>query len=428
MTRPACWARLRARGFVPLALLLSASVASAPAPQAPHIVGYFAAWGIYARHYRVSDIPADLLTHVNYAFAQVTPAGECASIDLHADQVNFPQLRELKRRHPRLEILISVGGASHSGNFSAAASTPESRRALAESCVRFMKQAGFDGIDVDWEFPSGDADKKSFTALLAELRTHLGMLEAAENKHYLLTIAGPAGPGKIANLELDKISSAIDWIDLMAYDFHMASDPVTNLDAPLYPSSTAPGYPQQRASYNVDAAVSVYLASGIPPAKLNLGVHFSGWGWRGVRNSNHGLYQRSLGPAKGKWGAGVFDYREIKNRFLKHYARYWHREVQVPWLYNPATRIMISYEDPESLGRKTDYIKGRQLGGVMIWQVGADDERHSLLRALHAGLRPSASPGLPRKRSNSAAAGFRAGCGALPSRSGSTPWPCGVPG
>ncbi|HJY88268.1 MAG TPA: glycoside hydrolase family 18 protein [Candidatus Acidoferrales bacterium] len=411
---------------MPLALLLAASARSTA--EAPRVVGYFAAWSIYGRHYHVSDIPADLLTHVNYAFAQVTPAGQCASIDPHGDQVNFPQLRELKKRHPRLETLISVGGASHSGNFSRAASTAESRRALAESCVRFMKEAGFEGIDVDWEFPSGDVDKKSFTALLAELRTQLDMLEVAENKHYLLTVAGPAGPGRIANLELDKISASIDWINLMAYDFHMPSDPVTNFDAPLYPSSTGPGSPEQRASYNVDAAVNAYLAAGIAPAKLNLGVHFSGWGWRGVPKANHGLYQRSLGPAKGKWGAGVFDYREIKNRLLKHYARYWHRELLVPWLYNPARRIMISYEDPESLGRKAEYIKRRQLGGVMIWQLGADDERHSLLGALHARLRPSASSGLPRKRSNSCAAGFRAGCGALPSRSGSTPWPCGVPG
>jgi chitinase len=54
----------------------------------------------------------------------------------------------------------------------------------------------------------------------------------------------------------------------------------------------------------------------------------------------------------------------------------------VPWLYSAATGIMISYEDPESLAFKANYTLSNALGGVMIWELGADDARHTLLDAL----------------------------------------------
>ena len=58
----------------------------------------------------------------------------------------------------------------------------------------------------------------------------------------------------------------------------------------------------------------------------------------------------------------------------------------MPWLYNPATRVWISYDDPESVERKAEYVRRRGLGGVMFWELGGDDG--TLLRAIQRGLRP----------------------------------------
>ncbi len=354
------------------------------------LVGYFPAWAIHARNYHVTDIPADKLTHINYAFADISPSGDCVSISAEDDAINFPQLVQLKQQHPQIMTLISVGGAAHSANISKAAATADKRQHLAQSCVQFMKQHGFDGIDIDWEFPANTKDTQNYTALLAELRNQLDARGFADNRHYLLTIAAPGGPSLYANLELNRVHQYVDWINLMAYNFYESSSKVTNFDAPLYPSlddqDRAPV--SIRQTYNVDAAVKAYFAAGVPAAKIVLGVHFVGTGWKGVKNANNGLYQKNSGPAEGTWEPGSFDYKDLKKNYLSSYTRFWHEKAQVPWLYNPTTKIMISYEDSQSLGLKANYAIMKQLGGLMIWQLSADDEQHSLVSTVGEILEP----------------------------------------
>ena len=90
-----------------------------PTPQAARrIVGYYTSWSIYQRDFQVADIPADKLTHINYAFANVDGAtGECILGDKWSDDANFRYLGELKEKYPHLKALISVGGWTWSGEF-----------------------------------------------------------------------------------------------------------------------------------------------------------------------------------------------------------------------------------------------------------------------------------------------------------------------
>jgi chitinase len=377
-------------------------------PSDKRIIGYFPAWGIYERDFNIADIHADKLTHINYAFANVV-GGECALGDPWADvekpmgddtadtplRGNFHQLQILKEAHPGLKTLISVGGWTWSSGFSALAMTAESRAKFATSCVKFMKDYGFDGIDIDWEYPVGGGldigapeDKQNFTLLLQELRTTLDSQGAADgDAHYLLSIAAPAGPAIIANLEVGEIHAALDFINVMTYDFHGTWEATTNFNAPLFLSSTDPSPADVRASFNVDAAVEAYLAAGVPADKVVMGMAFYGRGWAGVGPAGDGLYQQSSGAAQGKFAAGSFDYGEL-DAYLATYTRHWHDEAKVPWLYDPATGIMISYDDPESIGLKADYVNERGLGGAMIWELSGDDDAGSLLEAARARLAP----------------------------------------
>ena len=109
---------------------------------------------------------------MNYAFAGVSTAGECASLNAQDDEINFAALQLLGRQYPGPTLLISVGGAAHSVNFPGATNTAAKRQSFAASCVAYMKNNGFAGIDVDWEFPSS-ADKPHYTAFLKELRSQL---------------------------------------------------------------------------------------------------------------------------------------------------------------------------------------------------------------------------------------------------------------
>ena len=381
-------------------------------PPSKRIVGYFAEWSIYQRKYNVADIPADKLTHINYAFAKIAN-GECSLFDNFAAidkfypgdkwdpgflRGNFHQLQQLRKKHPHLKTLISVGGWTLSSPFSDAALTDASRGKLARSCVAFMKKYGFDGIDIDWEYPVGGgeagnktrpADKQNFTLLLAELRKQLNAQEKTDKARYLLTIAAPAGPNVYKNLELDKIAEHLDWINLMTYDFHGGWSEATNFNAPLFPAKNDPTKDQTiRMHFNVDSAVSAYLKAGIPTGKLVVGVPFYGRGWAGVKNVNDGLYQipgKTL--PKGTWEAGVLDYKDIAANYLGKFKRHWHDEAKVPWLYDEKTGIMISYDDPESLRIRAQYVNDRNLGGVMFWELSADDAKNTLVNALHQTLR-----------------------------------------
>jgi chitinase len=204
----------------------------------------------------------------------------------------------------------------------------------------------------------------------------------ADKRKYLLTIAAPAGPGTITNLEIDKIHRHLDWINLMAYDFHGGWDATTHFNAPLFAIKNDPARDALSKKLNVDAAVQTYLAAGVPPEKLVVGVSFCGRGWAGVGKENDGLYQAKKSIPKGTWEEGIFDYKDLAKNYVGKFQRHWHDEAKVPWLYEEMSGVMISYDDPESLKLKAQYIRDKKLGGVMCWELSADDVKSTLLNAL----------------------------------------------
>ena len=347
------------------------------------LVGYFPA-GASKLNYSVADIPADRLTHVIYAFAGISTTGECVSDSLADDRVNFPELLKLKQQHPHLKTLISIGGASSAARYTSATITPAGIQKLAQSCVQYMKDNGFGGIDIDWEFPTA-GQKQTYSALLVELRRQLDAQGNTDNQGYLLTIAAPAGPSNYDNIDLAHIHAQLDWINLETYDFTVISSKTTNFVAPLFPAKDDPAPPESRATHNVDAAVKAYLAAGVPADKVVVGVRFIGNGWQGIPNINNGLYQSNTGPAKGTWDkagsapSGSFFYQDVEDNYIGNYSQFWKPDAKVPWLYKPATGIMISYEDPRSAGDKAEYVVANNLGGVMVWELAADDQQHSLV-------------------------------------------------
>lgn len=199
------------------------------------LAGYFEEWSIYGANYNVADVQnsgiANKISHLIYAFANVSANGQCAIADSWADYQdpslpsvngqpytgplygNFAALLQLKQLHPNLRIMISVGGASaaNAANFSYAASTPALRSQFVASCIDMfisgnvaqgVSAAGlFDGIDLDWEFPAA-ADKHHFTLLLHEFRQQLNAIEAPLHRHYLLSMFAPAGSQNYSNIEL----------------------------------------------------------------------------------------------------------------------------------------------------------------------------------------------------------------------------------
>jgi len=402
-------------------------------PSQGMIVGYFAQWTIYRRGYLPKDVftsgSLQKLNVINYAFAAPDENGLCASLDTFADwgkrfdadesvdgipdtvsqplKGNFNQLIKLKAKNPALRILISLGGWTESYRFSAIAADGEARSAFVDSCIdMFIRgqfadgivQPGiFDGIDIDWEYPGScgatcdysDADRENFVALLAEFRAKLNERATRDGREYLLTIAAPAGKANYDPIDMAGVAAQVDWINIMAYDFHGSWEPrgPTNHASALYPSACEPD-----SGDWADKAIQAYRGAGVGPEKLLLGMPFYGHGWRGVAAVGDGLCQPAAGVPRGTYEKGLDDYEVLAASGDTVFSD---EGTGTHWTFDG--NEFWSFDDPESAGWKADYANQKGLRGVMFWELSGDDPSGALLDALCSRLRrePSTCTGDP---------------------------------
>ncbi len=379
-----------------------------------NIIGYYTSWSVYARDYHVSDIPSEKINFINYAFANINSVtGTIMLGDPYADidkfypgdcweegclRGSFHQLQLLKADYPNVKTLISVGGWTWSTYFSDVAMTEESREIFAQSCVDFILEYDFDGIDLDWEYPVEGGlggnnhhpdDGVHLTLLLQKIRQMLNEQEVITGRTYYLTIAASANPIMMDNLEVEAISEVLDWINIMSYDFHGPwsgeGDPVTNFNSPLYSVGEDPTPEPYHSEFNLSSSVQNFIDRGVPKDKLNAGLAFYGRAFGGVSGGENGLFAPYTGPAgEGTWENGVFDYWDLDIDYIdmNGYSKYWHDGAKVPWLFNSSTQIMVSYDDEESILLKTQYINDENIGGAMFWEFSSD-KNGDLLNIVH---------------------------------------------
>ncbi|GAA3862647.1 glycoside hydrolase family 18 protein [Streptomyces lacrimifluminis] len=375
-----------------------AAAQSVPKAAGSKVVGYFTEWGTYDREYYVKNIgtsgSAARLTHINYAFGNVT-GGRCAmgdaeaatgraytaaeSVDGVADTAsqplrgNFNQLRELKKKHPKLKVLWSFGGWTWSSGFGEAAQNPA---AFAKSCYDLVENSRwadvFDGIDIDWEYPNACGDtcdtsgRAAFRNVMAAMRARFGsgsLVTAA------ITADASAG-GRIDAADYAGAAEYVDWYNPMTYDYFGAWA-ATGPTAPHSALNSYSGIPQ--AGNHTSATIAKLRGLGIPASKLLLGIGFYGRGWTGVTRSAPG--GTATGPAAGTYEAGFEDYKVLKSTcpatgtvggtaYAKCGSDWW------------------SYDTPATIGTKMAYKNQQGLGGTFFWELSGDTSNGELIRAI----------------------------------------------
>ncbi|KAI8371974.1 chitinase [Choanephora cucurbitarum] len=364
------------------------------------IAGYFINWGIYDRNYHVVDIQAKKLSHVLYAFANVNTDGTVLLGDPWADtdiklpedktidgildpwkeddqdlHGNFKQLNLLKQQNRHLKVSLSIGGYSWSGNFSSVAASPESRATFTETAISHLQNLGLDGIDIDWEFPKDSDDAENYVLLLKELRNALDEYQQEidpTKEPFLLSVAMPCGPENYRILKLADMAEYVDLFYLMAYDFAGEWDQQTGHQSNLF-----------GGSLNVNQAIDDYERAGVPSKKLVMGMPAYGRGFSNTSPEPGSSYQ---GVPDGSWDRGSYDYKDLPQEGAEEYLD----ETNIAsWSYNEETKEFVTYDTPDVVRAKSEYIKERHLGGGMFWELTADvpgDDPRSLVHTVYQVL------------------------------------------
>jgi chitinase len=217
----------------------------------------------------------------------------------------------------------------------------------------------------------------------------------------------PAGAQNYTNLELREIANELDYYNLQGYDLHGTWETSTNHQAALFESSQDPAFGQ---GLSIEPVVEAYLAASVAARKIVLGIPLYGYGWTGVPDINHGLYQSSTGVAPvllangtglcpnidGSIAGcdplltpGVTAYSTLSTLTSNGYVSYFDRDRIAKWLYDPSSETFWNFEDPLTVSMKMFYVNERVeggLGGAYVWALKDDDASGSVVKTMAAGL------------------------------------------
>jgi chitinase len=262
------------------------------------------------------------------------------------------------------------------------ASSPDGRSQFARSAVQLVRDCGFDGIDIDWEYPADDGQAQNFVDLLRELRAQLDAYsaQAAGGYRFLITVACPAGPSNYQKLRIRDMDRYLDFWNLMAYDMAGSWDQTAGHQANIYKSMSKPA----ATPFCADDAINYYIANGLPANKLVLGMPIYGRAF--LNTDGPGSPYNGVGAPQqpGSWEAGVWDYKALPRPGA---TELFDPNIIASWSYDNGQRMMVTYDTVECERKKCEYIRKKQLGGAMWWETSGDrKDDHSLIATVASSL------------------------------------------
>lgn len=320
-------------------------------------MGYYV--GYLREEYPLDAVRWDALSHVMVAAVTPTRAGTLDTsfhLDAATGSAWARSVVTAAHQHDRQAVLM-VGGA-HSRDLFAAAASDANRGRFVTEILRVVEELGFDGVDIDWE-PLAPADGPQLIALGRELRARRPGLA-------LSAAIGPVNlntPGETIQEYVTYLPVVFDRLNMMTYGMNGGWT-----DWSSWHNSPIAGATQQ-TPMSVDSSFEAYVAAGVPPEKLGLGIGFFGSCMRGVT----GPGQRNPGM-RAVGTDNDMSYAQIMKRYHRPELARWDETAQVPYLSSPTPLgplgcTYISYDDERSIAAKADYVARQGLGGAIIWNI-----------------------------------------------------------
>ncbi|EGQ7648773.1 TPA: glycosyl hydrolase family 18 protein [Vibrio alginolyticus] len=336
------------------------------------VIGYFTSWRSGddpQSTYLVKDIPWEQLTHINYAFVSIGSDGKVNVGDVNDPnnpatgktwpgvevdpalgfKGHFGALATYKQKHD-VKTLISIGGWAETGGhfdtngdrvadggFYTMTTNADGSinhagiEKFATSAVEMMRQYKFDGLDIDYEYPTSMAgagnpyDKDfmeprrqylwaSYQELMKVLREKLDAASAQDGIHYMLTIAAPSSGYLLRGMETFDVTKYLDYVNIMSYDLHGAWNDHVGHNAALFDT----GKDSELAQWNVYGTAAYggigylntdwayhYFRGSMPAGRINIGVPYYTRGWQGVTGGENGLWGRAALPNQAECQPGT---------------------------------------------------------------------------------------------------------------------------
>jgi chitinase len=333
----------------------------------PYLVTYYQATSMST--YPYAEIDYGQMTHIAHAFVWPNMDG---TLNTASDFEFYPQLVQSAHAHG-VKIIISLGGANGSTDFSPMVANPVARTNFVANLTAFCVSNNYDGADFDWEAPASTADMTNFTLLVQEVRA---AFNAATNANPPLTVITAAVRPTSSSgqwLDVNGLKTNLSWFGVMTYDFYGTFSTHSGLASPLYP---APGDPEG-TNYSVDSGINYYRSRGAPLTNLFSGVNFTG-----CQFTSTNLFAVTNGPSTS------IVYSNAIADLSNGWTRMWNTNALAPYAVNPAHTLLTTYEDTLSAQYKGDYTVGQRLGGMIAWVWGDDlyAGQPQLLNVLSASL------------------------------------------
>jgi len=396
--------------------VVSPAPSTAPPPTPPSssfralTIGYFTNWAQYRpapHNFKVSDVDPTGLTHAVFAFAKMTPSWELEAfewndvVDWNPSSGSYYQFNnDLKAVNPELKTLLAVGGwnfnTPSSGTahlFSTMVASSAARSTFVDSTISFLREHGFDGLDLDWEYPSyapqggQPEDKENYLLLVQDLAAAFeAEATATGNDKLLLSMAVSANPSVLEagyRMDANGLSKYLDWVGLMTYDLEGSWNAETGSHTNIV---------------GVRTAIDTWIQAGTPASKLVVGLATYGRSWMLPNPAP------ATGIGAAAWGAGTPGPFTSEGGFLAAYeiqakleSGEWVAEEDFDsasmYAYGPdgrGTTTWVSYDSAETLLTKASLTDSLGLAGVMVWAVDLDDG--VLMPALSEFMRQDITP------------------------------------
>ncbi|KAL8825281.1 MAG: hypothetical protein Q9191_004506 [Dirinaria sp. TL-2023a] len=245
------------------------------------------------------------------------------------------------------------------------ASSAAGRAKFASSSVSLLANLGFDGLDIDWEYPANDAQATDMVLLLQAVREALDQYSSTNglNYHFLLTVASPAGPHNYNTLHLKEMDQYLDHWNMMCYDYAGSFSQKSGHQANLYPNDQN----HDSTPFSTHKAVTDYIAAGVPAHKIVVGIPIYGRAFAGTS----GLGQPFSGVGAGSWENGIWDYKDLPRPGA---PQMYDDVAGASYSFDSSAQTLVSYDTEQEVLRKTEYACKRGLGGSMFWEASADKQ------------------------------------------------------